>query len=215
MQLTSESGGIKSELVVTILRKGSTESDHGFRFEAVEERVPASLWGPYDSNANAMLAGRSRESTIVHTTGLRIRAPEPEWSEKNSLVVPFSDVAECFTTLTEFPPDSKLVKDFTKKRIIDGGKMDMGNAMVAILGKNHGENTPPEQERDALASRNKRRAAIINSWASFRNLSKNSATATANGLKNASSLPIKTSVPQRYARGLDHFCHVAPRVAIS
>ncbi|KAH7242771.1 hypothetical protein BKA59DRAFT_481274 [Fusarium tricinctum] len=215
MQLPSESEGIKSELDVTILRKGSTESDHGFRFEAVEERVPASLWGPYDSNTNAMLSGTSRESTIVHTTGLRIRAPEPKWSEKNSLVVPFSDKAHFFTTLAEFPPDDKLVKDFPKKRIIDGGKMDMGSAMVAILGRNHGEELTPKQERDALASRNKRRAAIINSWATFRNLSKKSATATANMLENASSLPIKTSVPQRYARGLDHFCHVAPRVAIS
>ncbi|KAH6953574.1 hypothetical protein DER45DRAFT_576084 [Fusarium avenaceum] len=215
MQLTSGSGGINSELVVTIRRNGSTESDHGFRFEAVEERVPASLWGPYESNTNTMLAGRSRESTIVHTTGIRVRAPEPQWSEKNSLVVPFSDVAQSFTTPATFPPDSKLVKEFTKKPTIDGGKVDMENATDAILGRNHGENTTTEQERDALACRNRRRAAILGSWASFRKLSKNSATSTANVLENASSLPIKTSVPQRYARGLDHFCHVAPRVAMS
>ncbi|KAI6753868.1 hypothetical protein HG530_013044 [Fusarium avenaceum] len=214
MQLTTESEGIKSELVVTIRRKGQTQSEQGFSFESVEERVPASLWGLYDSNTNAMLAGRSRESTIVHTTGLRIRAPEPEWSEKNSLVVPFSDVAQCFTTLVTFLADSELIKDFTKKPTIDGGNMDMANAMVAILGRSHGENAS-EDERDALASRNKRRAAVVNSWASFRKLSKNSATSTANVLENASSLPIKTSVPQRYASGLDHFCHVAPRVAIS
>ncbi|KAF4493524.1 hypothetical protein FAGAP_10374 [Fusarium agapanthi] len=201
MQLRHDSHGLESTLTVTIDGQKLKEP---FKFELIEERVPPSLWGPYDSDTGKMLAGSSRESIVTHVTGLRIRAPESMWYTNNPKVVPFS--ADCSRALATFPNDSELIKNFGEKRRIHGASIDMGNAKNAILGKT--------RDREAMVSRNVARVAIVNNWASFRQLTKTSATEAASTLDSGPLLSIKSFVPQRYAEELEHFCHGAPGVAI-
>ncbi|KAF5586371.1 hypothetical protein FPANT_7253 [Fusarium pseudoanthophilum] len=203
MQLPLHSDGLESTLTVNI---GGHKVKDPFTFELIHESLPASLWGPFDSNTSKMLAGSSRESTVTHVTGLRIRAPGPTWSTKNPKIVPFSETANCHRIRTTFENGPKVIGSFGEKRRIDGASMDMANATSAILGRT--------RDKESMASRNKARAAIVNSWASFRQLSRNSASKAAAVPENASLLSIKSSVPERYAEGLEHFCHDAPGVAM-
>ncbi|KAF4944971.1 hypothetical protein FGADI_12315 [Fusarium gaditjirri] len=203
MQLPQHSEGLESTLTVKI--DGQKLKDP-FSFELIHESLPASLWGPFDSNTAKMLAGSSRESTVTHVTGLRIRAPGPTWSTQNPKIVSFSETAKCLKIPATFENDPEVIGNFSEKRRIDGASIDMANATNAILGRTRG--------KEAMASRNKTRAAIVNSWASFRQLARSSASKAATVPENASLLSIKSSVPERYAEGLEHFCHDAPGVAM-
>ncbi|KAL7756989.1 hypothetical protein ACKLNR_013982 [Fusarium oxysporum f. sp. zingiberi] len=202
MQLPDGSSGLRADMEVSIFKMNEhgDEEVKDFTFEAINEQLPASLWGPFDDDANGMLGGASRESTVSHVTGLRIQAPASKLSENNPPIVYFSTLTES-NAVTKYleTDDERDVSLDAKPRANqmgqDNGKVDLDLATEALLGS----------RKDGLIidikARNQRRAAILGQWAGLRKLK--------------GSYGIKSDVPLRFAKGIDHFSHVVPRVTLN
>ncbi|KAF5590108.1 uncharacterized protein FSUBG_10946 [Fusarium subglutinans] len=199
MQLPAGSLGLTANMEVSILKISElgNQEVQDFTFEPISEQLAASLWGPFDGNANGMLGGTSRESTVSHVVGLRIEAPVAKWSSKNPRIIGFKTLTQPNPIAAFFndnpTPDNGL--DATPRA--DGGNMeeDFENAREALTGS-----VRQEEELEAVKKRNARRSYIVGQWMAVRKLK------TPAGLES--------DVPLRYAKSLAHFSHVAPRVSL-
>ncbi|KAF5539411.1 hypothetical protein FMEXI_8900 [Fusarium mexicanum] len=214
MQLTADSPGLATTLTVTITQENSQQDPQGnsqsstlaFRYEPLQENVPASLWGAYSADTAPMLDGRKR-ATIPHTTGLKISPPVSTWSSNNPQVMPLADLEPTVPTVVNMLDDT--TRDATMdpaKRLDNGGEKDLAKAESAFTGLTATDNGSTETvEATAIETRNTLRQAVLNQWAFCR------------GQANPPTLDltdqVKYQVPQRYVDGLDCFCRVAPRVS--
>ncbi|KAI1011808.1 hypothetical protein LB503_004831 [Fusarium chuoi] len=195
MQLPANSAGFKANMEISITdSRGS--SVHGFTFEVTYEQLPKSLWGPFNSNPNTMLYEAS-QSTVTHATGLSIQAPRAHWSSHNPRVIQFSKVAQSEPTHASFNDDPARDNGLDAKPRAHMGsrKQDFYNAREALMGSDE-----QQEELKAVKKRNARRSYIVDQWMGIRKL------------KTPASL--RSDVPLRYAKGLVHFSHVAPRVSL-
>ncbi|KAF4333890.1 hypothetical protein FBEOM_12284 [Fusarium beomiforme] len=197
MQIPSGSPGVKANMTVSIVKMKEHGEDmvRGFTFEVIREQLPASLWGPFDGDANAMLGGTSRESTLSHVTGLRIQAPESKLSDLNPPITQFSILTESIPLTVPFVTDTERdvgldAKPRANEPGQDNRKVDLSCATEAL----HGTSS------DVLKAKNGRRSSILKQWADVRNLK--------------SPFGLKASVPLKFAKGLSHFAHVTPRVSL-
>ena len=245
MQLPSTSAGLTAPLTITITRVKSDSDlvagaggepvvESGFKFEPIIEKVPASLWGEYDQNADTMLCPAGREATVPHATGVRIVPAKTGWSEKNPRIVPLAKLAPPLPSSANFRDDpvraqghDARARGVQKVGGADGRREEFDRARRAMLGPEDDEQqrqppsgggpvvTIPDADPGRSGSRthNQRRAAILAQWATTRGLisagGKDPASA---GLKD--KLGLATQVPLRYVAGLERFCHVPPRVTV-
>ncbi|KAK7419843.1 hypothetical protein QQZ08_010677 [Neonectria magnoliae] len=221
MQLSANSQGLTASLTVQITRSGSNVTVKGFSFDIVQEKVPASLWGVYDDNSNAMLAGASRETTITHTTGLRIQPPVSHWSKQNPKVLALAKLAEPVTRTVDFKTDTVRssaldARPRFNKPGQDNENAGFASATKALVGMRQKDRATPAQRMVVLKARNKRRATLVDQWAAIRGLTKptEAESSTNQTTQEVPTQMIKSEVPLRYAKGLERFSHVAPRVTV-
>ncbi|KAF4443533.1 hypothetical protein FACUT_1270 [Fusarium acutatum] len=199
MQLSARLSGLTANMEVSIIKMSelSDEKVKDFTFEPISEQLPASLWGSFDGNANGMLGGTSRESTVSHIIGLRIQAPMARWSSQNPQIIQSEKLAQPEPIPASFNDDTTRDNGLDAKPRADGGNVeeDFDNAREALTGSDK-----REEELEAVKKRNARRSYIIGQWMAVRKL------------KTPASL--KSDVPLRYAKGLAHFSHVAPKVSL-
>ncbi|KAF4497945.1 hypothetical protein FAGAP_5892 [Fusarium agapanthi] len=202
MQLPADSPGLSANMEVSIVKmNGHTEDQvKGFTFEAIHEQLPASLWGPWDSNASGMLNGSSRESTLPHVTGLRIQAPNAKLSERNPPIVYFSALTEAISAIKYLDTDQQRNVELDAKPRAnhlgqDNRKADLDLATEALLGC-----SDKELVFDSVEDRNRHRRSILKQWVGLRKLK--------------GSGGMRSNVPLRFATGIDHFSHVIPRVTL-
>ncbi|KAH7258883.1 uncharacterized protein BKA55DRAFT_536598 [Fusarium redolens] len=199
MQLFSSSSGLTANIKASVHKINTNGEDlsEGFFFEVLREQLPASLWGSYDGNTDAMLGGTSRESTVTHATGLRIEAPLSKWSTLNPQIILFSDLWKIKPVTTQFATDQArdVAFDAEPRPNKDNEESDFAQARKALLGTDQ-----MAEEENAAKARNTRRASIMSQWASIRKLK--------------ASASLRSNVPLRYAKGLVSFSHVAPRISV-
>jgi hypothetical protein len=255
MQLPRTSAGLTAPLTITITRVKSDpdpvaaagDEEHvvkpepvvepGFKFEPIIEKVPASLWGEYDQNADTMLCPAWREATVPHATGVRIVPAKTGWSEKNPRIVPLSKLAPPLPSSANFRDDpvraqghDARARGVQKVGGADGRREEFDRARRAMLGPEDDEQqrqlpsgdgsggpavTIPDADPGRSDSRthNQRRAAILAQWETTRGLiSAGGKDPAPIGLNN--KLGLATQVPLRYVAGLERFCHVPPRVTV-
>ncbi|TVY74455.1 hypothetical protein Focb16_v005289 [Fusarium oxysporum f. sp. cubense] len=200
MQLSWSSSGLTANVKVLIHKINTNGEDlsEGFSFEVIRDQLPASLWGSFDGNTDAMLRGASRESTVTHATGLRIEAPLSKLSTSNPQIILFSDLWKIKPVITYFDSDQARDMGFdAKPRSSEGDEEeDFARACAVLIGTDQ----QSEEEEGAVKARNTRRASIMSQWASIRKL------------KVPDSL--RSNVPLRYAKGLASFSHIAPKVSV-
>jgi hypothetical protein len=199
MQLFSSSSGLTANIKASVHKINTNGEDlsEGFFFEVLREQLPASLWGSYDGNTDAMLGGTSRESTVTHATGLRIEAPLSKWSTLNPQIILFSDLWKIKPVTTQFATDQArdVAFDAEPRSNKDNEESDFAQARKALIGTDQ-----MTEEENAAKARNTRRASVMSQWASIRKL------------KTSASL--RSNLPLRYAKGLVSFSHVAPRISV-
>ncbi|KAF4501986.1 hypothetical protein FAGAP_1777 [Fusarium agapanthi] len=217
MQLTADSPGLATPLTVTITQDNSQKQPQGnsqssilaFRYEPLQENVPASLWGAYSSDTAPMLDG-TKKATIQHTTGLKISPPVSTWSGNNPEVMPLADLEPTVPTVVNLLDDTTRDESMDPaKRLDNGGEKDLAKAESAFTGLTATDSGSTDTvEATAIETRNTLRQAVLNQWALCRGQVNPSGTSTA-GQFGA----LKYQVPERYVDGLDCFCRVAPRVS--
>ncbi|KAF4440704.1 hypothetical protein FACUT_3242 [Fusarium acutatum] len=175
MQLTADSPGLTTPLTVTITQENSQKHPQTnaqsptlvFRYEPIQENVPASLWGAYSSDTAPMLDGTTPKATIQRTTGLKISPPVSTWSSNNPNVMPLADLEPTVPTVVNFLDDT--TRDETMDpatRLDNGGEKDLARAESAFTGLTATDSGSTETvEATAIETRNTLRQAVLNQWA--------------------------------------------------